>query len=270
MERNFSNWRNLIIDMDGVLWHGETALSGLVECFSAIRSTGRRFVLATNNSASRVSQHVEKLARMGVQVQEREILTSALATASYLGSQAAAGTRVYTIGGEGIHHALREQGFTISESHVDYVVVGIDREISWEKLDIATQNIRAGAMFVGTNPDVTFPSERGISIGNGAILAALQAATGVQPLIIGKPHPMMYKQAMARMQGTPDNTLAIGDRLETDILGAHQAGICSLLVLSGVTSGDMLTSSEIRPTYVLPGMPELKSTLLAQPVGGVK
>ena len=252
--------------MDGVLWHGETALSGLVECFEAIRSSGRRFVLTTNNSNHTVSQYVGKLSRMGVEVSRKEILTSALATAGYLSKQAAAGTRVYAIGGDGVHHALKEQGFSIAESNVDYVVVGMDREISWQKLETATQNIRSGAVFVGTNPDVTFPSEHGIGIGNGAILAALQAATDVSPLIVGKPQPMLYQLAMARMKGDLDNTLAIGDRLDTDILGAQQAGISSLLALSGVTSNEILASSDIRPTYVLPGMPELNSKLLTQPV----
>lgn len=270
MENKFSEWHNLIIDMDGVLWNGETALAGLVKCFDAIRSTGRRFVLATNNSGSTVAQHVEKLSRMGVQVSRREILTSALATTLYLGSRAGAGARVYAIGGDGVHHALLEHGFDIAETNVDYVVVGIDREISWKKLETAAQNIRDGATFVGTNPDVTYPTEDGIRIGNGAILAALQAATSVHPLIVGKPHPILYQQAMARMEGKTDDTLAIGDRLETDILGAQQVGISSLLVLTGVTSNDMLAASKIQPTCVLPGMPELTSKLLEHTVSGVR
>lgn len=270
MKKTFSNWHNLVFDMDGVLWHGETPHDGLIECFEAIRSTGRSFMLATNNSGGTVKQYVDKLSRMGVKVNKNAVLSSAIATASYLSTRSPNGARVFAIGGEGLHHALNKKRFTMVESNADYVVVGIDREISWEKLEIATLNIREGAVFVGTNPDVTLPSERGIGIGNGAILAALQSATDVHPLIIGKPQPMLYQQAMARLNANQHNTLAIGDRLDTDILGAERAGISSLLVMTGITSEDMLHSSNIKPNCVLPGMPELTAALMDNPIIGEK
>jgi 4-nitrophenyl phosphatase len=133
----------------------------------------------------------------------------------------------------------------------------MDRGLTWEKLARATLNIRAGAMFIGANPDTTLPTERGITHGNGAILAALQAATGVQPVIVGKPEPIMYRQALARLGGGADDTAALGDRLETDILGAVRAGIRSIFLLSGVSTREQLDGLEYQPDWVFDSIVEL-------------
>lgn len=247
----------LIVDMDGVLWHGDTALPGLEEFFSFIRRRGVGFVLATNNASQTPEQYIAKLARMGVSVTREEILTSAQAAALYLEGVAPKGAQVYTIGESGVVQALTERGFTISDDQAPFVVVGMDRGLTWEKLARATLNIRAGAMFIGTNPDATLPTERGITHGNGAILAALAAATGVQPLIVGKPEPIMYRQATARLGGGAGNTAALGDRLETDILGAARAGIRSILVLSGVSTRDQLSGLDYQPDWVFDSIAEL-------------
>jgi 4-nitrophenyl phosphatase len=143
------------------------------------------------------------------------------------------------------------------ESAADYVVVGMDRGLNWEKLARATLNIRAGAKFIGTNSDATFPTERGVVFGNGSVLALLQTATSVEPMVIGKPAPIMYQQAMARLGGSPEDTAALGDRLETDILGAVRAGIRSILVLSGVSTRTQLTSSDYQPEWVFRDIVEL-------------
>ena len=249
--------------MDGVLWRGETALPGLQEFVDTLRSTKRRMVLATNNSSSTVDQYVNKLKRMGIDVHPEEILTSAQATGNYLYKIAPKQSRVFVIGGDGLTNAIRDYEFTLTEDDPDYVVVGIDKKISWAKLNTAVINIRAGAKFIGTNPDSTYPTENGIGVGNGAILAAIRVATGVSPLVIGKPETPIYEQALQRLKSNASDTLMIGDRLDTDILGAQRAGIATLLLLTGVTTLEMSKTSVIQPDLVLPGLPDVTSGMLA-------
>lgn len=254
---SLSSVRRLIIDMDGVLWHGDMALPGVVKFFNFLREHEIRFVLATNNASQTPEQYIAKLARMGAAVTREEILTSAQAAAIYLGGIAQKGERVYTIGEDGVPQALAEQGFTVSDDQANYVVVGMDHGLTWEKLARATLNIRAGATFIGTNPDATFPTERGIVHGNGAVLALLQAATDVAPVVVGKPFPIMYQQAMARLGGAAAGTAALGDRLETDILGAMNAGIRSILVLTGISKREQLAASSYRPDWVFENLADL-------------
>ncbi len=260
----FASLRHLIIDMDGVLWRGDNPLPGLVEFFATLRRRGITFVLATNNATQTPEQYLAKLARMGVQAAREEILTSSQATAIYLTQHSANGARVYVIGEDGIRQALRESGFKLLDLYqveAEYVVVGMDRGLSWDKLATATLNIRAGAQFIGTNGDASLPTERGIIHGNGSILAALSTATGVTPTVIGKPEPIMYQQAMARLGGSASDTWALGDRLETDILGARRAGIPSILVLSGVATREELAACDYQPEVVLPSIVELTAEL---------
>jgi 4-nitrophenyl phosphatase len=259
----FTNIRALIIDMDGVLWHGDKPLPGLTDFFQTLRDQQIRFILATNNASLTPGQYVTKLARMGVEVALNEILTSAMATALYLTEHTdPATTRVFVVGEDGARHPLLELGFTLTELYevsnsenpnkgADIVVCGKDSTLTWDKLATATLNIRAGAKFIGTNADTTLPTEHGITHGNGAILAALQVATGVAPTIIGKPEPIMYQQAIALLGIDPSETVAIGDRLETDILGAVRTGIRSLMVLTGVSTEEDLNTSDYQPTWVM-------------------
>lgn len=253
--------------MDGVLWRGETPMPGLVAFFSSLRRLGITFVLATNNASRTPEQYLAKLAGMGVQAARDEILTSAQAAALYLSRRSKNGARVFAIGEQGVREALLEQGFSLCglyETEAQFVVVGMDRGLSWDKLASATLNIRAGAAFVGTNPDVTLPTERGLTHGNGAILAALQTATGVAPTIIGKPEPIMYHTALARLGGSPADTAAVGDRLETDILGAKRAGLPSILVLSGVTSREQLDGADVQPDWVFDDIAALTEALVRE------
>jgi 4-nitrophenyl phosphatase len=257
--------RAAVIDMDGVLWEGDQPLPGLVEFFGALRERKIQFVLATNNASRTPEQYVAKLARMGVTVTPHEVFTSALATALYLRERAPNGARIYAIGEDGLLRALTESGFTLGDLYqngVDYVVVGMDRGLSWDKLATATINIRAGAVFIGTNPDPTLPTEHGITQGNGAILAALQTATGQAPIVIGKPEPTMYQQALQRLGSDPALTLGIGDRLETDILGAVRAGLPSVLLLSGVSRRADLEKVDYRPTWVMQDIQEIAKVLV--------
>ncbi len=260
----FDDLQAFIIDMDGVLWEGQRPLPGLAEFFAALRAGGRRFILATNNASQTPEQYQAKLAGFGVTVARDEILTSAQAAALYLRQTGPAGARVFPIGEAGLREALTEQGFALAELYetdAQYVVVGMDRGLTWDKLATATLNLRAGAVFVGTNPDKTLPTERGITHGNGAVLAALQAATDLPPLIIGKPEPTMYQLALRRLGVAPGAAAAIGDRLDTDILGAVRAGMRSVLVLSGVATRADLELSPFQPTWVLEDIRAVTRTL---------
>jgi 4-nitrophenyl phosphatase len=258
------NLRTFIVDMDGVLWEGDRPMPGLAEFFQTLRERNLRFVLATNNASKTPEQYVSKLAQRGVAVSRDEILTSAQAAALYLRQQSANGARVFAIGEDGVTQALAEQGFTLAglyEADAQYVVCGMDRGLTWDKLATATLNLRAGAGFIGTNPDTTLPTEHGITHGNGAILAALQTASGVAPTIIGKPEPIMYQLALARLGADLGTTAAIGDRVETDILGAVRAGIRSILVLSGVSTRAQLAGLDYQPTWVMQDIREITQAL---------
>jgi 4-nitrophenyl phosphatase len=262
----FDGIRAFIIDMDGVLWEGRRPLPGLAEFFAALRTGGYGFILATNNASQTPEQYLAQLAGFGVSVARDEVLTSAQAAALYLRRRHPAGARVFPIGEEGVRQAFTEQGFTLTglyEPGAELVVVGMDRGLSWDKLATATLHIRSGAAFVGTNPDRTIPTERGITHGNGAVLAALQAATDRAPLIIGKPEPTMYHLALERLGVTAAEAAAIGDRLDTDILGAARAGMRSLLVLTGVSQRADLAGAEAQPTWVMDDIQAVTRALLA-------
>jgi 4-nitrophenyl phosphatase len=260
--------RHLIVDMDGVLYRGNEAIPGTAAFLDFLRARGIGFVLATNNSTRTQEQYVDKLAGMGVQVHADEILTSALATASYLASIAPAGARLFVVGQDGLWSALREAGFDLVEDEPQYVVAGMDVTACYDRLAEATLHIRAGAQFVGTNPDKTFPAERGIVPGAGSLLAFLEAATGVTPTIIGKPQPAMMEQAIALLDAEPSRTAVLGDRLETDILAGKRAGLGTLLVLSGITDRAMLKTANIQPDLVFEDVAHLHEVW--QTVGGVE
>ncbi len=253
MQNNIDKLRpieNLIIDMDGVLYRGDEAIPGLKEFFAFLRGRPVDFILATNNSTRTARQYVDKLARMGVEVAPSEILTSAQATAIYLETLAPPGTKVYVIGEEGLEAAVRERGYIISRDGAEFVVVGMDRGFTYDKLKVATLLIRGGARFIGSNPDKTLPTEAGFIPGAGAMLAALEASTGVAPTIVGKPERTIFELALAKLGGSREDTAVIGDRLDTDILGGYNAGLTTILVLSGATTRQGVDSASIKPDLV--------------------
>lgn len=244
--------QNLIVDMDGVLWRGATPLPGLADFFAFLRRRQIKFVLATNNASKTSAHYIQRLEGYGVQVAPEEIITSAQATAEYLARQSEPGAPIYAIGMAGLRQPLADQGFRLLDEHAEsgsarYVVVGWDEDLTYAKLAEAALHIRAGATFIGTNPDRTWPSERGQKPGTGATLAALQASTDVEPTVIGKPSPLMFEIAMGRIKADAAHTAMIGDRLSTDILGAKNAGLKTVLLLSGVTSPAALAASTLQP-----------------------
>jgi len=255
--------RHLLIDMDGVLWRGEEPSPGLEGFFAFLRRYEIAFTLATNNASRTPEQYAEKLASFGVEVPLESILTSALVVAAYLADVAPRGSRVYCIGEDGLRQALRDQGFVLAGGgeeqlpEADYVVVGWARDVTWQELTEAALLIHRGASFVGTNPDVTYPTERGPAPGNGAILAALEAATGVEPVVTGKPEPRIYEEALRRMGAAPETTAMVGDRIDTDIAGAAAVGLTTVLALSGISTAEDVARSPVQPDLVCEDIGEL-------------
>lgn len=250
--------KNLILDMDGVLWHGEIPMPGLAGFFATLRALDIGFVLATNNATKIAGQYTAKLAGFGLDIPPEQILTSAEAAAGYLQTQYPAGATVYAVGEAGLREALRSHGFTLlaqegfvaPKARADVVVVGLDRFACWDQLASAAYLIRHGARFIGTNADATFPSEVGPVAGAGALLAFVETASGVTAEITGKPERAMFEEALRRLGGTPQNTAMVGDRLETDIAGGKEAGLHTILVMSGVTTAETLAGHPIQPDRV--------------------
>lgn len=260
---------NLILDMDGVLWRGETPMPGLTAFFDTLNEMKLGYVLATNNATKVATQYREKLKGLGVDVPAEHILTSAEATAAYLRHRYPAGTSAYVLGEEGLRHAMRQKefqllsadGFVGADAQAELVVVGFTRHACYDQLASAAQLVRRGARFVGTNPDVTFPSEVGPLPGAGSLLAFIEAATAVEPLVVGKPSPAIFQEALDRLGASPETTAMVGDRLETDIKGAQTAGLHTVLLLSGVTDREKAAQSDIHPDLVCDDVTELTRLL---------
>lgn len=258
--------RGWIIDADGVLYRDTEVIPGAPEFIAELKTGGTPFVILTNNSTKTPAQYVAKLAEMGIAVEEREVLTSSLATVAHLLAESGPGTPVYVIGEDGIVEALRQGGLDLVDDYrqARYVVVGMDRQVTFAKLKAAALAIRAGAVFIGTNGDRTLPTPEGLIPGNGALLAALEAATDQAPLVIGKPQPEILLWAASHL-GVPTSDVAcLGDRLETDILGGHRAGMRTVLVLSGVTSQALLDCYDPKPDLVFDSAAELLAAWRAQ------
>ncbi|HZU85950.1 MAG TPA: HAD-IIA family hydrolase [Anaerolineaceae bacterium] len=232
----FPKIRALILDMDGVLWQENEPIGDLPRIFALIRSLGLKVTLATNNSTRTVAQYQDRLESLGVSVEPWQIVTSGIATAELLARRFPNGGPVYLVGEAGIKEALEQKGFYLADENVLAVIAGIDRQISFEKLRRATLLIRRGAPFYGTNPDRTFPTPEGLILGAGAILAALETATDISPIIAGKPEKFMMEVCLSLMGTVAQETLVVGDRLETDILSGQNCACRTALVLSGVTS----------------------------------
>jgi 4-nitrophenyl phosphatase len=252
--------RFLIMDMDGVLYRGNRPLPGGREFLSWLDERHVSYLMLTNNSVRTPRGWGEKMTALGMPVPEDRIMTSAQATAAHLRKIAPQGAGVYIIGGRGLEDALLEDSgglFVLDERHPDYVVVGLDPEFTYEKMKRGCQAIRAGAGFIASNPDTTYPAEDGIAPGAGAIVASLVACTSVQPLIIGKPEPVAFELALERMGADRGATAMLGDRLDTDILGGRRVGLTTLMVLTGISTREDIAASPYRPDYAFSGLPEL-------------
>ncbi len=265
MIRNSVPIKALILDMDGVLWHDETPVPGLTEFFETLNRHKLSFVLATNNATKTSAQYVQKLARFDVEVHPDQILTSSEATALFLREKYPGSKRAYVIGEIGLFVALQDQGFLVVNDEmpsdditdVDFVVVGMTRHVCYADFAVGSSFINHGATFIGTNPDVTFPTEKGILPGAGSLLAFLEAATSKKPIVIGKPNIGIFMEALQRLSAVPGETFMVGDRLNTDIAGAQKAGIGTILLLSGVTTEAQLANSDIQPDHIFSDLQKL-------------
>ena len=251
---HFPTLKGLILDMDGVIWRGNEAIGNLPEIFSTIRQIGLDFVFATNNSAKTIEEYQDKLHSIGLEVEPRQILTSAVATFFYLQENHPNKKNLFIIGSDSFKSDAVERGFTLvnaeNDLQADFVVVGLDTIFNYEKIKFAANQIFDGATFLATNADPTYPTPHGPIPGAGVMVAAVKTASGIEPIVIGKPSPNMYKQAIKTMHLEPDQVLCVGDRLITDILGAHNGGFHSAFVLSGVNSLADLEKWEPKPDIV--------------------
>lgn len=247
----------VILDMDGVLWKDKTPIIDLPRAFRLMESMGLKVILATNNTMKTPEQFAEKLESMGVKVSPDTIINSPMAAAFLVKQRFPEGGPVYIIGELGTHTALKNTGFYHSEEYPQAVVVGLDRSITYDKFKEATLLIRKGLPFFGTNPDLTFPIPEGFIPGTGPFLAFLEASTGVKPIIAGKPNPYLFNLSFEKLGLDPEQIIGIGDRLETDIAGAQQAGCRTGLVLSGVSTRKEAESWEPKPDLIASDLIEL-------------
>jgi len=256
----FDKIKGLIIDMDGVLWHDTEPLGDLPKNFAHIRKQGYRFILATNNATRTVQEYHEKLAGFGVELREGQVINAAEAVGIYLSERNPNGTKVFVVGQPSLKRTLEAFGLEVVDSdHTDVsiVVASLDYSLTYDKLKQASLLIQKGAEFIGTNPDVTLPTPIGFIPGSGTVIGALEIASGKKAKIIGKPEPLLYEMALKRLDLSPDRTLAIGDRLETDIAGAQAAGIHTALVLSGASTLEQAEHHHPRPEVIVKDLTEL-------------
>ncbi|MGH7961789.1 MAG: HAD-IIA family hydrolase [Candidatus Binatia bacterium] len=240
---------NYIIDMDGVIYLGNELIPGVQQFIERLVKGNHRFLFLTNSSNLTPSEIQRKLSKMGIEVSVNHFFTSAMATADFLHHQHPRG-RVYIIGGEGLREALTNIGYTITEEDPDYVVVGTTRTYDYDHMAKAVELVRAGARLIGTNPDVTGPSDHGIIPACGALVAPIQLVTGAHPYFVGKPNPLMMRTALRRIHAHSDDTFMVGDRMDTDVVAGTEAGMRTILVLSGVTSRAEIDTYAFRPHYV--------------------
>ena len=255
------NLKALILDMDGVIWRGEQPLGDLPFIFGEFKQRGYKTILVTNNATLSDDQYQEKMRRFGVELEEWQIVSSPDVVAHYLQKQHPAGGPVFAVGEIGMIKTLAKYGFYQDNHDVLAVVAGLDRQVTYEILAQATLLIRSGAPFLGTNSDKTLPVPEGLVPGAGAILAAIEAATDVKPLVLGKPEPEIYFVALERLNTTPSETLVIGDRLDTDMTGAQKIGCRTALLLSGVTQPEEARNWRPSPDIIAPDLTGLLSWL---------
>ncbi|QNG35902.1 HAD family hydrolase [Geodermatophilaceae bacterium NBWT11] len=239
-----------LTDMDGVLVHEGQALPGAADFLRRLVERERRFLVLTNNSIFTPRDLAARLHRSGLEVPEEAIWTSALATADFLASQLPGGS-AYVVGEAGLTTALHEAGYTITDTEPDYVVLGETRTYSFEAITRAIRLVEAGARFIATNPDVTGPSPEGSLPATGSVAALITKATGAEPYFVGKPNPMMFRSALNRIDGHSESTTMVGDRMDTDIVAGIEAGLETVLVLTGSTRASDVSRFPFRPSRVL-------------------
>jgi NagD protein len=248
--------RAWLSDMDGVLVHEEEPIPGAAEFVSRLVETGRPFLLLTNNSIFTPRDLKARLHRSGIDVPEDAIWTSALATAQFLDNQRPEGT-AYVIGEAGLTTAMHEIGYVMTERDPDYVVLGETRTYSFEAITTAIRLIDKGARFIATNPDVSGPSLNGPIPATGSVAALVTKATGIEPYFVGKPNPLMMRSALNRIDAHSETTVMVGDRMDTDVVSGLEAGLRTVLVLTGSTQPGQVERFPYRPTHIVDSVADI-------------
>lgn len=253
-------YKSIISDMDGVIYRGGQLIPGADVFVKRLQDNNIKFLFLTNNSEQTPLDLKLKLEGRGISgIQEENFITSAMATAMFLKEQIP-NAKAYVIGGGGLINELYNVGFSISESNPDYVVVGKTATFSFDMMKKAVRYIQNGAKFIGTNPDVIDPTEDGIEPACGALLAAIEKASGVKPYIVGKPNALMMTLATRKLGVHADDAVMIGDRMDTDIVGGMEAGMTTCLVLSGVTNETDLVKFPYNPDYIFSSVAKIDPT----------
>lgn len=245
--------KSYLLDMDGVLVRGRQPIPGAQDFIGKLLETNTRFLVITNNPLHTPRDLQHRLASEGLNVPESHLFTSALATAQFLASQRPAST-AYVIGEAGLTTAMHQVGYTFTSKNPEYVVLGETNSYNLEQITVAIRLVNAGARFIATNPDPTGPTETGIMPACGAMAALIEKATGVKPYFVGKPNPLMMRRALNALGAHSENTIMVGDRMDTDIVAGMEAGMETILVLSGVTRMEDIDRYPYRPTRVLPSV----------------
>ena len=245
-----------LTDMDGVLVHEEDPIPGATEFIEALKSADKKFLVLTNNSIFTPRDLRARLLGSGIDVPEEAIWTSALATADFLADQRPHGS-AYVVGEAGLTTALHDIGYVLTERAPDYVVLGETRTYSFEAITKAIRLIQGGARFIATNPDPSGPSAHGTLPATGAVAALIRTATGSTPYFVGKPNPLMMRSAINRLEAHSETTVMIGDRMDTDIVSGLEAGLRTILVMTGSTAPDQVETFPYRPTRVVDSVADL-------------
>ncbi|QHI70026.1 HAD-IIA family hydrolase [Tichowtungia aerotolerans] len=254
---NLRTKKAFICDMDGVIYHGNKLLPGVMEFVEWLQNEQKKFLFLTNSSARTLRELSQKLGRMGLDVSEDHFYTSARATASFLASQKPGGS-AYVIGDAGIINALYDEGLSINDSNPDYVVVSESANYDYARICHATKLVNEGAKLIGTNPDLTGPTDGGLIIpATGALLAPIELATGSKAYYVGKPNPLMMRSALKKLKCRREETAIVGDRMDTDMIAGIEAEITTVLVLSGVTTRESIEQYAYGPDYILDGVGDI-------------
>jgi NagD protein len=256
-ERRIESW---LMDMDGVLVHEQAAIPGADRFLRRLRERALPFLVLTNNSIYTRRDLAARLLASGLEVPEEAIWTSALATASFLEAQRPGGT-AFVIGEAGLTTALHESGYTLTEASPDYVVLGETRTYSFERITQAIRLVAAGARFIATNPDPTGPTPQGPLPATGSVAALISRATGVAPYFVGKPNPLMMRSALNAIDAHSETTAMVGDRMDTDVVSGLEAGMHTILVLTGSTSREAAERFPYRPSRIVQSVADLVDEL---------
>lgn len=250
------NKKGFICDMDGVIYHGNSLLPGAKEFVEWLKREKKEFLFLTNNASKTPRELMQKLERMGIEVEEKHFYTSALATANFLKVQAPS-CSAFVIGDAGLYNALYDADITINDINPDYVVVGETRSYNYDGLIRAVRLVNNGARLLGTNYDMTGPAEDGLIPATRALISPIEMATGKAAYFVGKPNPLMMRTGMKLLGCKESDLVIIGDRMDTDIISGIEAGIDTVLVLSGVSCADTPLEFAYRPTYILDGIGDI-------------